>query len=162
MKLLLYAGLIFLLVPIQTTILHSLSPFGIRPDLCLVAACLIGFWTGHVEGGAMGGLLGFVQDLFSGGTLWLNTVTKALVGFSMGVLIKHFANLTSQWIFFPVVIFSLISGMVFLVFARGAIELIGVVQHLSIMLVPQALLDGMLAVVANWALTRRIAQTDKL
>ena len=77
MKTLLFISLIFLLVPLQTTVLSSISPFGIRPDLCLVAACLMGFLTGQVHGFVLGFFLGFVQDLFSASDLWLNTITKA-------------------------------------------------------------------------------------
>lgn len=73
MKTGLFVGFILLLVPLQTTVLGSISPFGIRPDLCLIAACLIGFLTGQVQGLIMGFFLGFVQDLFSASDLWLNT-----------------------------------------------------------------------------------------
>ena len=46
MKFLLYLLLALVVVPFQTTLLHYFSIFGVRPDLGLVAACLVGFLGG--------------------------------------------------------------------------------------------------------------------
>ena len=156
MKILAYALFILLLVPFQVTVLESVSPFGIRPDLCLITACLAGFVAGQVHGFFLGVFLGFVQDFFFAGTLWLNTLTKAVVGYAAGVLAKHLSNTAFYSVFLPMLLFSFVSGMVFLLASRRGMDMGEVVHGFSAILVPQAMLDGVVAVVANWVIARWI------
>ena len=122
MKTGLFVGFVLLLVPLQTTVLGSVSPFGIRPDLCLIAACLIGFLTGQVQGLIMGFFLGFVQDLFSASDLWLNTITKSGMGFFAGLIARNLAKAASHSAFLVVAFFSVLSGVVFLVSSRDCMD----------------------------------------
>lgn len=153
MKIGLFFSLIFLLVPLQVTVLGSVSPFGIRPDLCLVAACLVGFLTGQIQGFALGFLLGFVQDLFSASDLWLNTITKSGVGFFSGLLVKNLANTASHSVFLIMAIFSVFSGVVFLVSARVGMDISEVLHGFPTILLPQAFFDGLVALGVHWAIT---------
>lgn len=81
MKFLLYLLLALVVVPFQTTLLHYFSVFGVRPDLGLVAACLVGFLGGELDGLILGLILGCFQDMLSAGDLWINVVTKGAAGF---------------------------------------------------------------------------------
>ena len=162
MKTLLFISLIFLLVPLQTTVLSSISPFGIRPDLCLVAACLVGFLTGQVHGFVLGFFLGFVQDLFSASDLWLNTITKALVGFFSGLIAKNLANTASYSAFALTILFSLFSGVVFWVSSRVGMDILEILHGFSTILLPQALFDGLVAAVVHWFITRWQPETSNL
>ncbi len=160
MKTGLILGLILFLVPFQATVLGSVSPFGIRPDLCLIAACLMGFFTGQVQGFILGFFLGFVQDLFSASDLWLNTITKSGVGFFAGVIAKNLANTASHSAFLLMAVFSLFSGVVFLVASRVGMDFGEVIQGFPSILLPQALFDGVVAVAAYWVVTHRTAETS--
>ncbi len=154
MKTGLFVGFILLLVPLQTTVLGSISPFGIRPDLCLIAACLIGFLTGQVQGLIMGFFLGFVQDLFSASDLWLNTITKSGVGFFAGLIARNLANAASHSAFFVVAVFSVFSGVVFMVSSRVGMDIGDVLLGFPSILLPQALFDGLVAIAVYWVATR--------
>ncbi len=154
MKTGIFLGLILLLVPLQATVLGRVSPFGIRPDLCLIAACLTGLLTGQVYGLLLGFGLGFTQDLFSASDLWLNTITKSGVGFLAGLIAKNLANAASHSAFLLMTIFSLFSGVIFLVSSRVGMELWDVLQGFPSILLPQALFDGLVAVAAHWVITR--------
>ena len=162
MKIRLFIGLILLLVPLQTTVLGSISPFGIRPDLCLVAACLAGFLTGQVHGFVLGFFLGFVQDLFSASDLWLNTITKASVGFFSGLIAKNLANTASYSAFALTILFSLFSGVVFLVSSRVGMDILEILHGFFTILLPQALFDGFVAAGIHWFITRWQPETSNL
>ncbi len=154
MKVGLFVGLVLLLVPLQATVLGSVSPFGIRPDLCLIAACLTGLLSGQVHGLLLGFCLGFTQDLFSASDLWLNTITKSGVGFLAGLIAKNLANIASHSAFLLMAIFSIFSGVVFLVSSRVGMDALDLLQGFPSILLPQALFDGLVAVVVHWVVTR--------
>ena len=58
MKFVVYALLAMVVVPLQTTLLHYVSILGVRPDLGLIAACLVGFLGGELDGLILGLILG--------------------------------------------------------------------------------------------------------
>ena len=143
-----------LLVPVQVTIVPSVSLFGIRPDLCLVAACLVGLFAGRVHGGIVGFFVGFVQDFFFAGMPWLNTLTKTAVGYLSGVVAENVS--TTRWYsaFFTMLVLSCASGVVFLLAARQGMDMGAVVHGISAVLVPQAVLDGVVALLPHRILAR--------
>ncbi len=154
MKALLYSGLLFFLVPLQVTVVPSLTLWGISPDLCLVAACIVGFWFGPLVGGALGGALGFGLDTFSASGIWLNTVSKAAIGFLCGQLGKNLSRTTAGSIFLPILAFSFFLGVVFLVSSRRGLNLVDFFNGVPSIIFPQAILDGILGVTVNWAFGR--------
>lgn len=154
MKKLTSVPFILLLVPVQVTIVPSLSLFGVRPDLCLVAACLVGLFAGRVQGGGLGFFLGFVQDFFFAGTPWLNTLTKTAVGYLSGVVAEHVSTTTWSSAFFTMLAFSFASGAVFLLATRQGMDVGAVVHGLSAVLFPQAALDGLVTLLAHRIFSR--------
>lgn len=162
MKAGIFLGLLLLLVPFQATVLGAVSPFGIRPDLCLIAACLMGFFTGQVHGFILGFFLGFVQDLFSASDLWLNTITKSGVGFFAGLIARNLANAAAHSVFLLMAAFSLFSGVVFLVTSRVGMDFIELLQGFPAVLLPQALFDGLVAVGLYWVITRWTPEMSSL
>jgi uncharacterized membrane protein len=113
-KFLLYAVLALMVVPFQTTLLHYVSILGVRPDLGLVAACLVGFLGGELDGLILGLLLGCFQDMLSAGELWINVVTKGGAGFLAGLAGRHMAHLTPGVLAAGLVTISFLSSAVFL------------------------------------------------
>ena len=114
MKFLLYALLALVVVPLQTTLLHYVSILGVRPDLGLVAACLVGFLGGELDGLILGLILGCFQDMLSAGDLWINVVTKGGAGFLAGLAGRHMAHITPAVLTVGLVIISCLSSGVFL------------------------------------------------
>lgn len=114
MKFLLYVLLSLVVVPLQTTLLHYVDPFGVRPDLGLVAACLVGFLGGELDGLILGLLLGYSQDMLSAGDLWVNVVTKGGAGFLAGLAGRHMAHITPAVLTAGLAIISCLSSGVFL------------------------------------------------
>src|SRR5207245_10282986 len=96
MKVLGYAWLILLLVPLQVVLVDRISLFGIRPDLPLVAVCLIGLYHGEIDALLAGIAIGFAQDLFSGGVPWGNLCLKPMLGLIAGLASRTVLNLTGR------------------------------------------------------------------
>ncbi|HSC56806.1 MAG TPA: hypothetical protein VLC51_06360, partial [Nitrospira sp.] len=92
MKFLLYSGLVLLLVPVQTTLLPHVAVWGIKPDLGLVVAAVVGLVAGELEGLLVGLAIGWVLNLYSAGDLWLSLVTTAGAGLFAGLLGRQVAQ----------------------------------------------------------------------
>jgi uncharacterized membrane protein len=151
----LYIGLLLGLVPVQTTVLHYASVGGVRPDLCLLASVLIGFFAGEVEGGLMGLALGFVQDLFSADELWLNMISKGLIGLLAGFMGRHLAHATPAAFFGIILGISATAGVFSLLTGWQEGDLTGIWQLTETVLFPQALYDAIVGALVYWVLLRR-------
>ena len=112
MKVLGYAALILILVPLQVVLVDRISLFGIRPDLALVAVCLIGLYRGETEALLAGLAIGFAQDLFSGGVHWGNLCLKPILGLIAGLASRNLVNLTWVFAFGLILSLSVLSGTV--------------------------------------------------
>lgn len=155
MKPALYAALVLGLVPLQTSLLHYLSLGSVRPDLCLVAAGLIGFLAGPVEGVLVGIALGFTQDLFSAGTLGLNLIAKGLVGLLAGLAGRQVTNATMATLLMTLVSLSVLENLVFLFVVRGGGELGDRLAALPSILLPETLLNVVFGATLYWLLPFR-------
>lgn len=154
MKPALYTGLIVLLVPVQTTALQHASIGGIRPDLCLVAACLVGVFAGEIEGLLFGLAVGFVQDLFSAGAPWINLATKGVVGLLAGLAGRHVANATPTTLLGLMLGLSLLSGVAVLALGGPSGGLANTWLTVRTVLLPQAAFDAAVCAGAYWLVTR--------
>jgi rod shape-determining protein MreD len=162
MKPWIYLTLIIGLVPLQTTVLRHLSIGDVRPDLCLIAALLTGILAGEVEGTLLGLTLGFIADLFSPGTFWLNMLTKGAIGLAAGIAGRHLANQTPVAIAIVVLVFSALSGATFLLAGWPTLTLGEALAAVRTILLPQALLDAALASAGFWLLTRRRGVEERM
>mgnify|MGYP000321336784 CR=1 FL=1 len=147
-----YLSLLLILVPIQVTVLNHVSPWGIRPDLCLVATCLMGFLGGKNKGMGLGVGLGFIQDLFSGGAGIINLLTKGMIGFLSGLVSKTLSSTTPQAIFLPTFFLSSLCGVLALFSSRPHTDWLVLIHEFRTILLPQSLFDALLAFGVYWLL----------
>lgn len=155
MKAALYLTLVVGLVPVQTTLLPPMSVMDVRPDLCLIAACLIGFLAGEMEGLLMGLALGFAQDLFSAGGWGLNLASKGMVGLCAGLLWRQMANPTTAAIGLSILGLSVFSGAVFLLALQMGSGLADPWPVAGTVVLPQALFDAALGTGLYWLIKVR-------
>ncbi len=141
-----YIGLFLAVVPVQTTVLGAVEVGGIRPDLCLITAVLVGLTVGPFEGLLMGLGLGFVQDLFSAGPVGLNLVTKGVFGCLAGLASRYVASITTTTALLVVLGLSALSGIAFLLSGRAGEGPSDVLYGLGFVLLPQAVYDAAVAV----------------
>lgn len=156
MKALSYVLLALVIVPLQSTLWHAVSIDGVRPDLGLIAACLVGFLGGELDGLLLGCLLGFSQDIFSAGELWLNLMTKGGAGLLAGLVERQVANLTPMVVFVAVLIVSALSGAI-VIYAMKLNALDDMWFAAGRILVPQAIFDALIGVGLYWVAQRRFS-----
>ncbi len=155
MKPALYLALIVALIPFQLTLLQFASIGGIRPDLCLVAAILVGLYAGAWEGLALGLALGFIQDQFSAGELWLNLVTKGGAGFLAGRASRYVANASAITALVVIFGFSTLVGLVFFAGGLTGEGWAGALYRLWAVLLPEALYNALVGTAIYWLIAGR-------
>jgi len=81
---LLGAGIVFVALALQATLVPHLRIVGIGPDLPLVATMLLAYRRGPTGGTLAGFVIGLGQDLTNPAFLGLNALVKSLLGFTAG------------------------------------------------------------------------------
>ena len=158
MNSLLYLGLFLFLVPVQTTLLEHISLWEVKPDLCLVATCLVGFLGGQSKGFWVGIGLGFIQDMYSAAGIGLNMITKGIAGVVSGTAAKTFSHTTPSAIILPTLVLSFACGLVSLISARPLIDMMVLFHDIRSILLPQALFDAVAAFGINWLMTKYLSR----
>lgn len=156
MKFLLYLGLVLLLVPVQTTLLPHVSVWGIKPDLGLVFAAVIGLVAGELEGLLVGLAIGWVLNLYSAGDLWLSLVTTGGAGLFAGLLGRQVAQVTPTILCVGLLALSLAGGLVGVFSVKNATISDSWWMIQSIVL-PQACFDAVLGAGLLWLMEQRFA-----
>ena len=118
---------------IQTTLVHKLSVFDIKPDLILLVVVYVGVTGGHVQGTILGFLSGLVQDAYNPSFIGLNAFAKSVVGFGAGyghggiaierpgvrALLVFLAAMVHDFVYFLVYTSGHLSRFAFLFFRQG-------------------------------------------
>ena len=101
MKVVLNIFFIILLFVFQTTLLHSFTILGVRPDIVLILTIFISANLGEDRGAISGFTLGLIQDCLSSNLLGANAFSKGVIGFIFGNLRDKifFENTISQLAF---------------------------------------------------------------
>ena len=128
----------------QWSVVPALSVGGVTPDLPLVVTVFLAVRKGPVAGCLAGFVAGLLQDMAGGGLIGIQALTKALAGFSMGLLVGRL------WVANPLV---QVPALVLLTLAEGLgrfilLQLFHFPASLGDMMVhvilPQALYNGFL------------------
>lgn len=142
MKWKVYIGILLLIIPVQTTIMDYFSFGGIKPDLGLIAVYLIGIRMGETHGLMMGGMIGLLMDLFSGGMVGANLFTKPVVGWISGIAGRTILDvkiLVSVGMLFGLSLFASFFIYFFLEILKGGSDLFVTFRWI---ILPQALYDS--------------------
>jgi hypothetical protein len=153
-KFLVYAGLVLLLVPVQTTLLPHVAIWDIKPDLGLVVAALIGVLAGELDGLIVGLAIGWILNLYSAGDLWLNLVTTGGAGLFAGLLARQVAEITPTIFGVGLLLLSLAGGLVAVLSMKHA-AMADAWWMVRFVVVPQACFDAAVGAALLWFLEQR-------
>jgi hypothetical protein len=155
MKLAVYALLIALIVPLQAIVLPHLSVWNVKPDLGLIAVCLIGFLAGELEGVLAGLALGWVMSLFSADDLGFSMLTKGGVGFLSGLAGRQIAHMTPAVLALGLMIASAMAGLVMVASLRLSDDQ-DLWWALRTVVLPQACFDAVVGGLVYWLAWSRL------
>ncbi len=99
MALLLYGGLVLVSLVLQSTLLASVTIFGVKPDLLLILVVIYAMYNGPVFGAKFGFVVGLVLDLTVGQMIGLQAFSKMLIGIGVGLSVE---KLFRDSVFVPV------------------------------------------------------------
>lgn len=103
----------------------------------------------------MGLVLGFVQDLFSAGGLWLNLTTKGSIGFLAGMLSRHVSNATPMIFLAALLGMSSLSGLLFFFWGMAEINITDALGISMSVLLPEAAYNAAIGAAAYWVIVNR-------
>lgn len=155
MKKLLLLTICLLIVPLQSSLANSITLWDVKPDLIFIFVYALGLIYNEEKAMLMGAGLGFVSDVFSGGPLGLNLLTKGITGFASGLLGKRAINMRLSLqilvIFFITIIEVLAQVILIGIFSRGAAPAIWIKAGFL-----QALYNSLFAFLFLWPLIKRL------
>jgi hypothetical protein len=154
MKVLLYATLVLIVVPLQTTFLNHVNILDVRPDVGLIAVCLVGFFGGELDGLVLGVILGWSQDLLSAGEPWVNVVSKGGAGFLAGLAGRHLAHITPTVLLIGLAAISCVSSLAF-VYSMKMSDWDVIWHVIYSKVVVQGAFDSAVGTAAYWLFIRR-------
>jgi rod shape-determining protein MreD len=155
MKPLVYFTILLLIIPVQASLIDSLSLGGIKPDLALVLLYIIGLLTGPTEAALAGMAIGLVQDIGSASFIGFSGLTRGLIGFSAGLLGRRVLDLASRSNSIFVAAFSLLEGIFIAFFLQMFYGSVPVVSLMAGRILPRALYTGVLGAVLLKLIVRK-------
>ncbi|MBI5181638.1 MAG: rod shape-determining protein MreD [Nitrospirae bacterium] len=155
MKKLLLLTIGLIIVSLQSSLANSIALLDVKPDLIFIFVYALGLIYNEEKAILMGAGLGFASDVFSGGPLGLNLLTKGITGFASGLLGKRAINMRLRLqilvIFFVTILEVLTQAMLIGIFSRGAATTLWIKAGFL-----QALYNSLFAFLFLWPLIKRL------
>jgi len=161
MKLIWYLLILFFFVPVQSLLMTSISLNGIQPDLGVILLFFIGLIYGEMDGILLGSIIGFLMDLFSGGPLGANLVSKTLIGWVSGMIGRTLLNVNAFFTLGSVFGLSLLHGLLSFLFVSLITGGWAFWASVRWVIVPEAFYDAVLAAML-YLLTSRSIEAARL
>ncbi|MDH4154036.1 MAG: hypothetical protein OEV01_09665 [Nitrospira sp.] len=151
MKTLIYGTIIVGIVPVQSVLLPHLTLWGVKPDLGVVAVCLIGLIGGELDGLLVGVAVGWALSLFSAQDVIPGAMLKGGLGFVAGLAGRQMVYLSPLVLTSGLLVVSCLVGLVTPVVLKlnPQQDLWWAVWNVVL---PQACLDAIIGGVIYWVM----------
>lgn len=104
---------IFLVLILQVTLFRKIKIYNAQPDLFLITAIYFGLFQNYKSGFLAGLCCGFLEDVFSFNSLWINTFSLALLGLTMGFVSGKLYKHSVLWQIVLTIASAIIIGLIF-------------------------------------------------
>jgi len=149
------AALVSVLVPVQAVLLPHATVWGVMPDIGLIVVCLIGLFSGELEGLLVGLALGWIMSLFSAADVTTGMVTKGAVGYLAGLAGRHVVYLSPAVLLLGILATSCAAGLL-----TAALLTLSDQQDwwwaIRTVVLPQAVIDAVAGGALYWLLWSRL------
>lgn len=88
-RILVYAICMLAIMTIQSTILDSITIYGVKPNLIIVFIVCVSLISGSIHGGVVGFILGLFQDIISGKIIGIYCLLGMFTGIFTGSVTKR-------------------------------------------------------------------------
>jgi hypothetical protein len=151
MKALIYGAIIVGIVPIQSVLLPHFTLWGVKPDLGVVAVCLIGLIGGELDGLLVGVAIGWALSLFSAQDVIPGAMLKGGLGFVAGLAGRQMVYLSPLVLTSGLLVVSCLVGLVtpFVLKLNPQQDLWWAVWNVAL---PQACLDALIGGTIYWVM----------
>ncbi len=112
MKTFIYGVIILGIVPVQSVLLPHLTLWGVKPDLGVVAVCLVGLISGELDGLLVGVAVGWALSLFSAQDVITGAMLKGGLGFVTGLAGRQMVYLSPLVLVSGLLVGSCLLGLV--------------------------------------------------
>ena len=151
MKMLIYGAIIVGIVPVQSVLLPHFTLWGVKPDLGVVAVCLIGLIGGELDGLLVGVAIGWALSLFSAQDVMPGAMLKGGLGFVAGLAGRQMVYLSPLVLMSGLLVVSCLVGLVtpFVLKLNPQQDLWWAVWNVAL---PQACLDALIGGAIYWVM----------
>ncbi len=146
MRKLIYAGILFIALLMQSTLLIHYQPLGVIPDLLMIVVICGALLKGSKFGIQLGLTAGFLQDIILGG-FGTNIVIKIFVGYLVGNLE---GKIFKQQVLIPVLVvfvMTFVHEFLFLLLSEQLIFSISPLWALQTVILPLAVVNAIFTLV---------------
>jgi hypothetical protein len=149
MKALIYGAIIVGIVPVQSVLLPHVTLWGVKPDLGVVAVCLIGLISGELDGLLVGVAVGWALSLFSAEDVLTGAMLKGALGFAAGLAGRQMVYLSPLVLVSGLLVVSCLVSLVtpFVLKLNPQQDLWWAVWNVAL---PQACLDAVIGGTIYW------------
>jgi len=155
MKALVYTMLIAGLVPLQSILLPHASVWGVKPDFGFVVVCLVGLFSGEMEGLLVGLAVGWVMSLFSAESLISSMMTKGAIGYAAGLAGRQVVYLTPVALVIGLLVASSMAGFLTALSLKLS-EAQDLWWAVRTIVLPQACFDALVGGAIYWVVWSRL------
>ncbi len=144
-----------LIITFQSSLADNIALWGVKPDIIFIFVYAIGLIYNEEKAMLMGAGFGLAADIFSGGLLGLNLLSKAATGFAAGALGKRILNMRLRLqilvIFFVTMLEVMLQIILLSVFSKNIMFSVGIK-----IIFLQALYNSLFTFLFLWPLIKRL------
>ncbi|MHB8482260.1 MAG: hypothetical protein ACYDBV_05935 [Nitrospiria bacterium] len=155
-----YTAVIIMIIPLQGLMADYFSIGNIKPDAGFLVIYFTGLLFGNAYGALVGGVVGLIADILSGGTGLVQMESGILLGLTAGVIRKTVLNLRLFFNSIILFVFSLFHSFLIFTFLNWFLKGASVPYPWKAVFFPKGVYDAFLGSFFFWILMKFMKNKD--